>query len=58
MMVEVIRPFDGHQAGEILDASAWRWTEQLIEQRYVRPVYGAVADTPVKPAGARRGSEA
>jgi hypothetical protein len=50
MTVEVLRPFDGFKAGDIVDASAWVWTEQLIEQRYVRPVYSATE----KPSGKRR----
>ncbi len=42
MTVEVLRSFDDHAAGDIVDASGWLWTEQLIQQRYVRPVYDVV----------------
>ncbi len=42
MTVEVLRSFDGHAAGDIVDASGWLWTEHLIQQRYIRPVYDVV----------------
>ncbi len=41
MTVEVLRSFDDHAAGDIVDASGWLWAEQLIQQRYVRPIYAA-----------------
>jgi hypothetical protein len=55
MTVEVIRSFDGHEPGEIVDASGWLWTEHLIAQRYVRPIYAPPAD---KPSGKPRRTEA
>lgn len=50
MTVKVLRPFDGYRAGDILDASAWTWTDLLIQQQYVQPVYEIVE----KPSGKRR----
>jgi hypothetical protein len=49
MFVEVLKPVDAGdgklEVGEIVDASDWRMTRQLVAQRYVRP-----AQTP-KPKG-------
>ena len=54
MTCEVVRPFqgaDGHtlQAGETVDTTGWKWTQQLIDQGYLRVVAFAPAASPVKP---------
>jgi len=58
MTVEVLRSFDDHAAGDIVDASGWLWTEQLIQQHYIRPVYDlAKLAAPEKHGAARRRQE-
>jgi hypothetical protein len=48
MRCEVLRPFEGPDGkldvGAVVNTAGWLWTEQLILQRFLRPV--AVAEEP------------
>lgn len=56
---QVIRPFSGHVAGEVLaetDFVSQRRIKQLVEQRYVAPVAAPEATTP-EPAKTGKGKK-
>lgn len=52
---QVLRPFDGHEPGEVIEAKDWPFgrARQLTEQRYLLPLASAAAEMRPKTAGGK-----